>query len=134
MDFRTFNDSKEKRHFFWFMVAAISVNPIKHLRNAGMLGGTSIDTAVDHYLKGYIYWKAPCFASAQHRFSVTCCRVLRKQQQQYRNAHKDTIVECPNPECDFYCTFADDDVNFQANPQATENGAECQGVHGYLQQ
>jgi hypothetical protein len=84
----------------------------------------------------YNYWRAPCFASEQHRFSVTssCCRVLRKQQQHYRNVHKDTIVECPNPECDFYCTFADDDVNFQANSSAIVNGAEHQGVHGYLQQ
>jgi hypothetical protein len=53
------------------------------------------------------------------------CRVLKAQEQHYRNVNKDKIVQCPHPDCNFWYDINKEDVvvsNVTEPPEADVTG------------
>ena len=44
------------------------------------------------------------------RLIVFVCRLLTAQEKHYRNVNKDKIVQCPHPDCNFWCAVEQTDI------------------------
>lgn len=56
---------------------------------------------------------------------VLGCRVLYLQEQWYRTANRDTIVQCPHPDCQFFYAIEAEDLGGGRDGDEGENGARA---------